>query len=290
MRPEKLGTYIRSLRIQNGMTQAELAEQLHLTDKAISKWERNLSYPDISLLPQLASILGVTVSDLLCEMDDGGPPSRLLQVIQMSNDIRSPVHVILGCAELVDRYCDDPEKRARYLDGIRVSAKYLLDRLDQIRKVAQQSRLQEQQEIPGYIQMEEPNSAPALYDFTGKRILVAEDNEINREIAGSVLKHTGAEVEFAEDGVICVEKVNKAPEKFYDVILMDISMPNMDGIDAARHIRSNSNKAKAQIPIIAVTAETDEIVRGKAIAAGINAFTEKPIFVDRLFVKIQEFL
>lgn len=290
MKPQKLGTYIRLLRIQNGLTQAELAEQLHLTDKAVSKWERNLSYPDISLLPQLASILGVTVSDLLCEMDDGGPPSRLLQVIQMSNDVRSPIHVILGCVELAERYCDDSEKRVRYLDGIRVSAKYLLDRLDQIRKLAQQSKLYERQDIPDFIQMEETDSTPVLYDFTGKRILVAEDSEINREIAGSVLKHTGAEVEFAEDGVICVEKVNEAPEQYYDVILMDISMPNMDGIDAARYIRNNSNKAKAQIPIIAVTAETDDIVREKALAAGINAFTEKPIFVDKLFLKIQEFL
>lgn len=121
-----MGDYIRALRVQNGLTQAELAEQLHLTDKAVSKWDRNLSYPDISLMPKLADVLGVTVSDLICEMDDGGSPSRLLQVIQMSNDIRSPVHVILGCSELVDRFSDDPQKRKRYLGGIKP---ILVDRL-----------------------------------------------------------------------------------------------------------------------------------------------------------------
>lgn len=117
MRPQKLGDYIRALRVQNGLTQAELAEQLHLTDKAVSKWDRNLSYPDISLMPKLADVLGVTVSDLICEMDDGGSPSRLLQVIQMSNDIRSPVHVILGCSELVDRFSDDPQNANDTLAG-----------------------------------------------------------------------------------------------------------------------------------------------------------------------------
>lgn len=218
MRPQKLGDYIRALRVQNGLTQAELAEQLHLTDKAVSKWERNLPYPDISLMPKLADVLGVTVSDLICEMDDGGSPSRLLQVIQMSNDIRSPVHVILGCGELVDRFSDDPQKRKRYLDGIRVSAQYLLEQLERIRRVANESGIREQAEEAGYIQMEGADSTPMFYDFSGKRILVADDSEINRQIAGAMLERTGADVEFAEDGLICVEKVDHAPANYYNLI------------------------------------------------------------------------
>lgn len=240
--------------MQNSLTQAELAEQLHLTDKAVSKWERNLSYPDISLMPRLADILGVTVSDLICEMDDGGPPSRLLQVIQMSNDIRSPVHVILGCSELVDRFSDAPQKRKRYLDGIRVSAQYLLEQLERIRRVAKESGIQAHPEEAGYIQMEGEALSPMPYDFSGRRILVAEDSEINRQIAGAVLERTGAEVDFAEDGRICVEKVEHAPANYYDLILMDLMMPNMDGFEATRRIRDSKDREKAQIPIIAVTA------------------------------------
>ena len=91
------GSYIRSLRTQNGMTQAQLADRLCVTDKAVSKWERDLSYPDITLFPRLADLLGVTVDDLLRESKNGGQPSRLLQIFEMSHDIRTPLHIILGC-------------------------------------------------------------------------------------------------------------------------------------------------------------------------------------------------
>ena len=71
MKQSTLGTYIRSLRTQNHMTQAQLAEKLNVTDKAVSKWERDLSYPDIALFPKLADILGVNVNDLLYESIGG---------------------------------------------------------------------------------------------------------------------------------------------------------------------------------------------------------------------------
>lgn len=97
------GSYIRSLRTQNGMTQAQLADRLCVTDKAVSKWERDLSYPDITLFPRLADLLGVTVDDLLRESKNGGQPSRLLQIFEMSHDIRTPLHIILGCANVHER-------------------------------------------------------------------------------------------------------------------------------------------------------------------------------------------
>ena len=78
MKQSTLGTYIRSLRTQNHMTQGQLAEKLNVTDKAVSKWERDLSYPDIALFPKLADILGVHVNDLLRECVDEGQPSRLV--------------------------------------------------------------------------------------------------------------------------------------------------------------------------------------------------------------------
>ena len=103
-----LADKIIDLRKKAGWSQEELAEKLNVSDKAVSKWERDLSYPDISLFPKLAGILGVTVSDLLKEWDDDGPPSRLMQYYRASHDIRTPIHIILGCADLVERYADNP--------------------------------------------------------------------------------------------------------------------------------------------------------------------------------------
>ncbi|MBE5996435.1 MAG: response regulator [Lachnospiraceae bacterium] len=128
------------------------------------------------------------------------------------------------------------------------------------------------------------------FHFTGRKILVAEDMAINREIAEEILKQTGAFTEFAEDGEICLKKIEAKPAGYYDLILMDIMMPNMDGMEAARRIRMLPDRAKAGIPIIAMTSNVSEKERNAALDAGMNAFTEKPIFVDRLFETIKEYL
>ena len=97
----QFGKYIRALRTKHGMTQAALASRLHVTDKAVSKWERDLSYPDISLFPRLAEVLGVSVSELISAADNGGEPEQLTQIYRVSHDIRTPIHIIIGCADLV---------------------------------------------------------------------------------------------------------------------------------------------------------------------------------------------
>ena len=113
MRQMTLGSLIRSLRMQNKMTQAQLASLVGVTDKAVSKWERGISYPDITLFPKLADILGVAVNDLFNECVDEGKPSRLLRIFEMSHDIRTPLHIILGCADMAQMHRDDPELLAR---------------------------------------------------------------------------------------------------------------------------------------------------------------------------------
>ena len=135
MKQSTLGTYIRSLRTQNHMTQGQLAEKLNVTDKAVSKWERDLSYPDIALFPKLADILGVHVNDLLRECVDEGQPSRLVQIFEMSQDIRTPLHIILGCADMAANHYDDKELVLRYLQSIRISGEYLLKSIDCISQV-----------------------------------------------------------------------------------------------------------------------------------------------------------
>ena len=130
----RFGKFIRTLRTERGMTQAALAAKLHVTDKAVSKWERDLSYPDISLFPRLAEELHVSVSDLINAADRGGEPEQLAEIYRVTHDIRTPIHIIIGCSDLVERYADDPEKRRRYLELIRVSGKYLLESCEQLRK------------------------------------------------------------------------------------------------------------------------------------------------------------
>lgn len=103
MKQSTLGSCIRTLRMQNNLTQLQLAELLGVTDKAVSKWERDLSYPDIALFPKLADILGTTVDGLLRECKETCQPSKLLQAFEMSRDIRMPLHIIQGCVEIIGR-------------------------------------------------------------------------------------------------------------------------------------------------------------------------------------------
>lgn len=119
-------------------------------------------------------------------------------------------------------------------------------------------------------------------DFTGKHILLAEDNELNAEIATIILENIGVSVDHVEDGALCVERLEKAPAGMYDLILMDIQMPNMDGYSSTQNIRHLSDKEKSCIPIIAMTANAFVEDRKKAFEVGMNGYIAKPIDVDEL--------
>lgn len=118
-------------------------------------------------------------------------------------------------------------------------------------------------------------------EFEGKRILLAEDNELNAEIAVEILTDAGFEVAHAEDGVICIDMLQKAEPGYYDLILMDIQMPNMDGYKAASEIRKLSTDRR-NIPIIAMTANAFEEDRQNALAVGMNGHISKPIEIPKL--------
>lgn len=279
MNPARLGAFIRSIRISKGMTQQSLAEALHVTDKAVSKWERGLSLPDICLFSNLANVLNVSTSDLLLECSDEETPSHLVQIYEAGADIRAPLHIILGCAELLRRYRENDGLFDRYLESIRISGEYLLAVVEKVKHPGQLDYLLSQ---PG-----QPSRTPAVtYDFTGKRLLVVEDMEVNREIAAEILRGTGASFDFAEDGQICLDMVSSSPPEYYDLILMDISMPRMDGLEATRKLRQRG----CSLPIIAMTANVSEQDRNAAMEAGMNAFAEKPIFIDKLFAVLSEYL
>lgn len=132
-----------------------------------------------------------------------------------------------------------------------------------------------------YEDKSETNIVP--HNFAGKRILLAEDNDLNAEIALELLRDAGFMVERANDGVICIDMLQKAEAGFYDVLLMDIQMPHMDGYKATQHIRSMSDVTKRDIPIIAMTANAYEEDRRYALEVGMNAHVAKPIKFRELY-------
>lgn len=132
-------------------------------------------------------------------------------------------------------------------------------------------------------------NATIKLDLSGKRILVAEDNEINIEIVQTILKEAGLEVDVAIDGNVCVEMLEKAPSGYYDMIFMDIQMPNMNGYEATRIIRSMEDKKK-NIPIYAMTANAFEEDKREAFAAGMDGHLAKPVKVNEIMETLAKVL
>ena len=134
------------------------------------------------------------------------------------------------------------------------------------------------------------NEAPAAVDFTGKRILLAEDNEMNQMIAVAILENVGFTIDIASNGADAVEKMEKAPAGTYDVILMDIQMPIMNGYEAAGRIREMDDQKKAEIPIVAVTANAFEEDRKVALEAGMNGHLAKPYDINAIMQTLSAIL
>ena len=139
-------------------------------------------------------------------------------------------------------------------------------------------------------QTEEKSEAEAKPDFSGKRVLLAEDNELNQMLAENMLTDVGLAVEIANDGTEAVEKMKSAPAGYYDIILMDVQMPQMDGYEATRQIRALEDNEKAGIPIVAVTANVFEEDRQIAMEAGMNGHLAKPYDVPDIMKTLKELL
>lgn len=127
-------------------------------------------------------------------------------------------------------------------------------------------------------------------NFVGKKLLLVEDNELNREIAVEILQKAGFVIDTAEDGTIAVEKILRAKPKQYDLILMDIQMPLLDGYEATKQIRKFATPEFANIPIIAMTANAFEEDRDKAFKAGMNGYIAKPIDITSMMETLKKFL
>ena len=127
-------------------------------------------------------------------------------------------------------------------------------------------------------------------DFKGKHILLVEDNALNREIAQEILREYGFLVDSAENGAVAVEKVSTAAPGSYDLVLMDVQMPIMDGYTATRKIRALDDPARAKLPILAMTANAFDEDRRNALESGMNGFLSKPIVIGDLVQELHKIL
>ena len=141
-----------------------------------------------------------------------------------------------------------------------------------------------------YVKKHVESSGTGSEVLEGRNILLAEDNDLNAEIAEAILERAGLKIERVEDGIQCVNRITKMPAGTYDIILMDIQMPKMDGYKATQAIRNLPDKDKARIPIIAMTANAFEEDKREAIASGMDGHIAKPIQVDKLLSMLAEMI
>ena len=134
--------------------------------------------------------------------------------------------------------------------------------------------------------LEEKDVLSNIEQIKGMKLLLAEDNDLNAEIAITILEECGLEVERAEDGEICLRMLKEKPKRYYDAILMDIQMPNMDGYETTKRIRELDD-SRARIPVIAMTANAFDEDRKKAYDAGMDAHVAKPIDISKLIYTLK---
>lgn len=136
---------------------------------------------------------------------------------------------------------------------------------------------------PADVQKDTVVSAADRKKFRGKRVLIAEDNALNRAAAQMILEDEGFIVETVEDGIFAVAMVERAIPNYYDLLLMDLQMPNVSGSMATKLIRGLKDSSKANVPVFAMTANVSEKDKRDAMAAGMNGFLEKPIDIDKFY-------
>lgn len=208
------------------------------------------------------------------------------------HDIRTPMNAIMGYTSLIDKCIDDKKKILDYLGKINVAGNTLLELVNQVLDMSRiESETWKGTKIsvilsfrlaqPGDSRPDTDRRISGSVSLRGKRVLLVEDNEMNREIATMLLKDMGLVVDTAEDGDIAVGIIRQLAEKgewkYYDFILMDVQMPRMTGYSATTAIRTISDPGGVHIPIIAMMANAFVEDKRTALAAGMDDHIAKPI-------------
>lgn len=197
---------------------------------------------------------------------------------RISYDIRTPLNSIVGYTALARRHIREAEWVGAYLEKSAEASAQLLSHLER--------GLGRTEAEPVF----EPVAEAEPTDLVGRRVLLVEDNEMNREIACTILSDAGMVTEYAANGQECFQMVSISKPDYYDLVLMDIQMPVMDGCEAARMIRRLRSKKLAEIPIIAMTASVTDADKRSAFQSGMDGYVEKPIQIERLFSAIKQVL
>lgn len=209
---------------------------------------------------------------------------------RISHDIRTTINGICGMVAIGEHYPDDSQKQEETRQKILLSARYLLDLMNGVLDIndleAGVQRLQNEPETAP----EENGKLSSDVSIQGVRILLVEDDAINMEIADFMLRDHGATVIKARDGLEAVEFFTHSKPNEYDVILMDLMMPRMNGLEASRLIRAMDRPDAVTVPIIAMTANAFLDDKESCLRAGMNYHVSKPVNTDHLIATIAECL
>lgn len=212
---------------------------------------------------------------------------NLLNEADLFHDIRTTLNAIMGFAAIAAAHLDDRDKVQDCISKVTISSRQLLSVMDELLPPIE---VDDEQVCNSAVRMSvkadkesECRQNENCENLFGKQVLLAEDNELNREVAVDILTEEGLIVDTVENGAAAVAKIAAAEEGAYDIILMDIQMPAMDGYEAANAIRALDSEWTRKLPILAMTANAFEEDRKKALEAGMNGYLAKPIDIDGLF-------
>lgn len=206
----------------------------------------------------------------------------------VSFDLRTPINTIMGMTAVATTEVNNPEKVAGCLMKINAASQQLKRLIEDMLAMVQQSRSQFVQQLEQ--RREQQTKLPVMemidwseeYAYSGYRFLVVEDNVLNLEIVTELMAKTGALLETAGDGEAALNKVREKPKGYYDLVLMDIQMPKMNGYEATIAIRQLPWADASQLPIVAMTANAFVEDINAALMAGMNAHVAKPFSLEEL--------
>lgn len=204
-------------------------------------------------------------------------------IARMSHEIRTPMNAVLGMTQMAKK-SGNPEEVGAMLETVLDASRQMVD---VINALLDRVGARREQAEPRQTRQPAGAEAPGKAVFYGKRILVVDDVDINREIVILFLEDTGVRIEQATNGVEAVRKVLASEKGYYDLVLMDVQMPDMDGCDATARIRRSGHPDAGTLPIYAMTAHVLREDVDKAMASGMNGHLSKPLELDTLMSTLQ---